>query len=74
MGRRSGQQNRNAKRVPHAHVKIATADMDLHKAGALIKPAILYADQVTIFSPAASMAAAIQDVGSTRVAATARRQ
>jgi hypothetical protein len=44
------------------HVKVALADNDLRSAADLIKPAILYADDVTVYSPAASMLSAIRDM------------
>lgn len=42
-------------RQPQVHVKVALADNDFRAATALIKPAVLYADRVTIHSPVASL-------------------
>ncbi len=47
---------------PKVHVKVACADMDLGQAAHLVKPAILYADSVTLYSPAAALAGAVFDV------------
>lgn len=52
--------------VPKVHVKVALADTSLRSAAALVKPAILYADDVTIYSPAASMLSAVRDMGRVR--------
>lgn len=41
--------------TPKVRVKVAFADTDLDDATRLVKPAILYADSVTLFSPIASM-------------------
>jgi len=46
------------------HVKVALAEGGLHGAAALVKPALLYADRVTVFSPAASMVKSAQDLAS----------
>lgn len=48
--------------APKVHVKVAIANSDMRAAAALIKPAILYADTVTIYSPAASMITAIREL------------
>jgi len=64
MGKRSRKRNRGAGKPPSTpdrearplvHVRVALADMDLAAAAPLIKPAILYADKVTVYSPAATM-------------------
>jgi hypothetical protein len=52
--------------APRVHVKVALADTDLRAAADLIKPAVLYADGVTVYSPAASMLTAIADVSRLR--------
>lgn len=49
--------------APKVHIKVAVADMDLRSAARLVKPALLYADRVTVYSPAASMMSAIADIG-----------
>lgn len=41
--------------TPKVRVKVAVADSDLDAATRLVKPALLYADSVTLYSPAASM-------------------
>jgi hypothetical protein len=48
---------------PKIHVKVAVADTDLRGATRLVKPALLYADRVTIYSPAASMMNAAVSLG-----------
>lgn len=45
-------------------MQVALADTDLRVAGRLVKPALLYADRVTIHSPAASMMSAFVDLAS----------
>lgn len=45
--------------APIVHVKVALADVDLAAATRLVKPALLYADRVTIYSPAAAMLKAV---------------
>jgi hypothetical protein len=50
--------------APKVHVQVALADTDLRVAGRLVKPALLYADRVTIYSPAASMMSAVADLAS----------
>jgi hypothetical protein len=42
---------------------VAVADTDLRAAARLVKPALLYADRVTIYSPAASMMSAVAELG-----------
>jgi hypothetical protein len=49
--------------APKVHVKVAVADTDLRVATRLVKPAVLYADRVTIYSPAASMMSAVAELG-----------
>jgi hypothetical protein len=49
--------------APKVHVKVAVADADLRGAARLIKPALLYADRVTVYSPAASLLSAVADLG-----------
>jgi hypothetical protein len=44
-----------AKPRPVLHVRLSIATTDLGDAADLIKPAVLYADKVTIYSPAATM-------------------
>lgn len=67
--RKSGKKNRRSAgpppntAAPKVHVKVAVADSDLRAAALLLKPAILYADTVTIYSPAATMVSAIQQLG-----------
>lgn len=51
--------------APKVHVKVAAASADLRGVTRLVKPAILYADHVTIYSPAASMVHGV--VGFTRI-------
>ena len=48
--------------APKVHVKIALANMDLRNAGRLVKPALLYADRVTVYSPAAWMMGAVAEL------------
>lgn len=48
---------------PRVHVKVAVAESDFRAATRLIKPAVLYADQVTIHSPAASLLNAAMSLG-----------
>lgn len=48
--------------APKVHVEVALADTDLRVAGRLVKPALLYADRVTVYSPAASMMTAFADL------------
>ncbi len=50
--------------APKVHVQVALAEADLRVAGRLVKPALLYADRVTIYSPAASMMSAFADLAS----------
>lgn len=50
-------------RRPRVAVKVACADMDLGAVAALVKPAVLYADSVTVYSPAALMVRSIADFG-----------
>ncbi|HEX7096602.1 MAG TPA: hypothetical protein VF183_12010 [Acidimicrobiales bacterium] len=57
--RRAGQPPNTA--APKVHVQVAIADTDLRTASQLVKPALLYADRVTIYSPAASMIRAFND-------------
>ncbi len=49
---------------PRLHVKLATAGGNLGASAELAKPAILYADDVTIYSPGASLIKAVYDVTS----------
>lgn len=49
--------------APKVHVKVAVAETDLRTAANLVKPALLYADYVTIYSPAASMMDSISRFG-----------
>lgn len=46
------------------HVKIAYAEGNLAAAGSLVKPALLYADRVTIYSPVASMVRSVTSMAS----------
>ena len=59
-------------RSPQVNIELASADMDLSTATVLVKPAVLYGDSVTVFSPCASMlkhAKGLADLsGSQRVA------
>jgi hypothetical protein len=48
-------ESKTNQRVPLVHVKIAHVERDLGAATALIKPAVLYADRVTLYSPVASL-------------------
>ncbi len=70
--RKSGRQTsgRAPASQPMVHVKVALADNDLRAATALIKPAVLYADRVTIHSPVASLLTGAMSLG----ALTDRRQ
>jgi hypothetical protein len=43
-------------------VKLALADADLRHAAPLVKPALLYADDVTIYSPTATIANAVREL------------
>lgn len=43
------------------HVKVVHADSTLDGAASLLKPAILYADKVTVYSPAASMFESVRE-------------
>jgi hypothetical protein len=52
--------------APTVHVQVALGDTDLRVAGRLVKPALLYADRVTIYSPAASMMSAVTELASIR--------
>lgn len=52
-------------------MKLVLGDMDLHHAGNLIKPALLYGDRVTVYSPAASL---LHHVSSLRTVAEPRDQ
>lgn len=45
---------------PDLHVKVAHASADLGAASSLVKPAILYADKVTVYSPAASLLRSVE--------------
>lgn len=47
---------------PKVHVKVVLADSDLKRAAQLVKPALLYADRVTVYSPAASLMKAFTDL------------
>jgi hypothetical protein len=48
---------------PQVHVKVALAEKDFREATALIKPAVLYADRVTIYSPFAALLSAAMNLG-----------
>lgn len=48
---------------PKVHVQVAVASSRLDEVAALVKPAILYADKVTIYSPAASLVGSIRKFG-----------
>ena len=58
-------------REPEVHVKVAHAQGNLHGMGPLVKPALLYADKVTIYSP---MAAIFEGVRSTLSLTDPRQQ
>lgn len=64
-GSKRGRKKRKAPASgPSVHVKLAYVDTDLHGASSLAKPALLYADRVTIYSPAASMLTAARNLAS----------
>jgi len=59
-GKKNGKRRRNSAGpsgggTPKVRVKVSVADADLDAATRLVKPALLYADSVTLYSPAASM-------------------
>jgi hypothetical protein len=60
--KRQRQRENKARRLagPDLHVKVAHAGGDLRSAADLVKPAILYADKVTIYSPAASLLRSVE--------------
>lgn len=49
--------------TPQVHAKVAYAENDFREAAALIKPALLYADRVTLHSPSASLLKAAFSLG-----------
>ncbi|MFL5798477.1 MAG: hypothetical protein ACJ77A_11170 [Actinomycetota bacterium] len=67
MGKKSRDRHRKSRRTkradPLVHVKVVHAEGDLAGAASLIKPALLYADQVTIYSPAASLVNQVLKLG-----------
>jgi len=49
---------------PQVHVKVVHAAGDLRTASGLVKPALLYADKVTIYSPGAWMLRSVDELAS----------
>jgi hypothetical protein len=60
-GRRQNLEKARQRAAPQVHVRVACADTDLRAAAALVKPAILYADRVTVYSPAAWMLTSVAE-------------
>jgi hypothetical protein len=58
------QQQPRADPRPLVHAKVAYVDRDLAGASALVKPAVLYADHVTIYSPVASLVRSVYELRS----------
>src|SRR4051812_45256180 len=60
MGKRGRGRERERANVPQVNIEVAHAEGSLLGAAALVKPAILYGDKVTIFSPAAAMLRSVE--------------
>jgi hypothetical protein len=58
------QQQPRADTRPLVHAKVAYVERDLAGASALVKPALLYADHVTIYSPVASLVRSVYELRS----------
>lgn len=58
------QQKPRADTRPLVHAKVAYVERDLAGASALVKPAVLYADHVTIYSPVASLVRSVYELRS----------
>lgn len=52
------------KAAPKVRASVVAADMDLKAANRLVRPALLYADSVTLYSPAASLITSVSTLGS----------
>jgi hypothetical protein len=61
---RKKQRQRQKAAGPEIHIEIAHAGGDLRNIGALVLPAMLYADRVTVYSPAAWMLRSIEGFAS----------